>query len=562
MAAPHREVTSPRGLFSRPLLALCAFGILVGSLGVTNHELWTADEPRVAAIGRAMWESGDWAVPRLGGEAFLEKPPLYWWSQAAVFELFGRADAGLSRVPSALFCFATLLMTYALGRCFFPPGISLLGGLALLTTLAFVRYSHWIIVDAALLFGTTGSLACFAHSMGRSGSARALLLAGFYACLAVGFLSKGVIALGLPAAGILVYLLWARRLRDFLGWHLVAGGLAIVALIGLWLWRVWLAEGSAGLDAFLLHNQLGRFLPGTVAYEGGHQRPFYYYLKKGPAVLLPWVPLMLLAGVSYWRNRDRLPDDARDGIRLLLSFSLTVLVVLSLAGTKREIYLLPITPTLALFAGWWMGSTLDAPRWERLLERGWRGVVVAAVLLAPGLVVWLDPTRWPYALAAFALLCAVALAMRRLASPDRAEGWLRVLALVSLGWATLLVTAFPAFDAYKTHVPYTDDLEQSVPAGETVTLFRPKETHIGIVTFYTDYPIEIVGSLAELRERVERETPVWLFVRNAKDLKAVQSSGIPYRVVFERRLPPKRTRWLLSLDAAQAEDGATSGSRP
>ena len=29
-----------------------------------------------------MADSGDWIVPRLNGEPFLEKPPLYWWTLA------------------------------------------------------------------------------------------------------------------------------------------------------------------------------------------------------------------------------------------------------------------------------------------------------------------------------------------------------------------------------------------------------------------------------------------------------------------------------------------------
>ena len=47
------------------------------------------DEGRYADIGRWMFTSGDWLVPRLNGIPFLHKPPLLYWLQAEVFALVG-----------------------------------------------------------------------------------------------------------------------------------------------------------------------------------------------------------------------------------------------------------------------------------------------------------------------------------------------------------------------------------------------------------------------------------------------------------------------------------------
>src|SRR5262245_64857615 len=72
---------------SHPFITLCLVGAFVSFVGISN-ELWTPDEPRDAAIGRAMWESGDWIIPRLNGAPFLEKPPFYWWVQLMLFGSF------------------------------------------------------------------------------------------------------------------------------------------------------------------------------------------------------------------------------------------------------------------------------------------------------------------------------------------------------------------------------------------------------------------------------------------------------------------------------------------
>jgi len=39
-----------------------------------------------------MQETGDWIAPRLYGKPWFEKPPLYYWSAALSFKLFGVSE--------------------------------------------------------------------------------------------------------------------------------------------------------------------------------------------------------------------------------------------------------------------------------------------------------------------------------------------------------------------------------------------------------------------------------------------------------------------------------------
>src|SRR5208283_5768632 len=73
------------------------------SLGLSNHGVWTADEPRVAEIGREMALSKNFAVPTLDQRPFLEEPPLYYAAIAAVFDAFGGPSDKTVRIPSAVF---------------------------------------------------------------------------------------------------------------------------------------------------------------------------------------------------------------------------------------------------------------------------------------------------------------------------------------------------------------------------------------------------------------------------------------------------------------------------
>ncbi|HEV7516888.1 MAG TPA: glycosyltransferase family 39 protein, partial [Thermoanaerobaculia bacterium] len=120
----------------RALLAGLILAVLLCFAGL-GRSLWSPDEPTGAAVGRAMLATGDLVVPRLNGQPFLEKPPLYWWVQVLSLRTFG-VTAAAARLPSALFGAATLVVAMALGRRF-GPRPALLAPLILASTALFVE---------------------------------------------------------------------------------------------------------------------------------------------------------------------------------------------------------------------------------------------------------------------------------------------------------------------------------------------------------------------------------------------------------------------------------------
>ncbi|MDH5307912.1 MAG: glycosyltransferase family 39 protein [Myxococcales bacterium] len=564
----------------RPLLTLAVLAALLCSAGI-SHELWTPDEPRVAEIGRAMWASGDWAMPRLGGEPFLEKPPLYWWVQSGVFALAGRTDAALARVPSALCAFLTALLTYALGRRYFDRVAALLGALVLLTMSEFAITSHWIVVDNALVTAVTAAFACFAHARGRRGGPRALCLAGMYVALAAAFLSKGVIGLAIPALGMAAHLLWTRSLREFAGWHLVAGGLFVLGVAGAWLFALWLDGGDDALRTFLVYNQLGRFLPGAFEYEGGHTRPIWYYAVNAPAHWMPWTPFLALALVSARRCWNGFDARAREGIQLCLSASVPAVLALSLAGTKRGMYLDPICPPLALLVGAWMVWPAQRSRWENRIEHGWwlalvslcaasfATIVVALVLvsLSPVSIPPIVVTRgfWPWSALGVSLLAAFAWLWRRAPPSTRVDRHVASTVLVVLTALQLFLTIPSFVDRYKSFVPFVEALREYVPADRPVYAYRPDETLLGVVGFYTHRivtPIEM-KALEELAESSETQ---WVVVRDRRqkggNYAAIQRAEIPHRLVSEQVVGNRRTLRILALGAMNTASERAPGGNP
>ncbi|MFL6235322.1 MAG: ArnT family glycosyltransferase [Thermoanaerobaculia bacterium] len=351
--------------------------------GIGFHALWSPDEPTGAAIGRTMLESGDLIVPRLNGEPFLEKPPLYWWTQVAVFRLFGVSDT-TARVPSALFGVLGLLTAWALGRLWGTGRQGVLAVCVLGTTLLFLCNVGRVIVDSALLFFVAlahlgFALAAEPRSSWEPRGARWLIAVA----LALAFLVKGVVAVGLGAGPPVIFLLLTRRrsawrdLRPLVLPCLLSFGLLVVP------WAVALqhADGWAALREGLLSNTAGRVASTAQTRRYGHAQPFYYYLEVGPPLLLPWIlalPAMLRTGA--FRGGER-RGEAR---RLLLASAGLGVLLLSAAATKREIYLLPLLPAWSAAVAWWLARVAEqgpGDVWDRRTLKALAGFAVLLPLL-------------------------------------------------------------------------------------------------------------------------------------------------------------------------------------
>ncbi len=389
-AMPGREGTvteTPTGSGPRPVLLVgFVLAILLCFAGL-GRSLWSPDEPTGAAVGRAMLATGDLVVPRLNGQPFLEKPPLYWWVQVLSLRACG-ITAAAARLPSALFGAATLLVAWALGRrC--GPRPALLAPLVLATTVLFVEETGRVVVDPALAFFVALvhlGFAQLAEPRSLAERRRSILLIAL--ALPLAFLSKGVVALGLGAGPPVLYLLATRRfraLRDL--WPVAALGLPLFALlVGPWALALYHHGGWPAIQECLLNNTAGRFLDNTSGRVYGHRQAPWYYLTIAPAFLLPWtiaVPALLKAGVL--RRTEEPGSDTR---RLLFSTVGIGIVLLSLAASKRELYLLPLLPAFAACVAWWLDG---ATRSQSGKTRSWdRPTLLALLGLGAGLplLVW------------------------------------------------------------------------------------------------------------------------------------------------------------------------------
>ena len=95
-----------------------------------------------------MLERHDWITPVLGGQPWLEKPPLYYWQAMLAYSIFGVSDWA-ARLPSALDATLLVLAVYFFLRRF-RPGFELDGALIAASSAGIVVYARVASMDMAL----------------------------------------------------------------------------------------------------------------------------------------------------------------------------------------------------------------------------------------------------------------------------------------------------------------------------------------------------------------------------------------------------------------------------
>jgi 4-amino-4-deoxy-L-arabinose transferase-like glycosyltransferase len=320
------------------LAGFCAFLFLYG-LG--QFGLIGADEPRYAQVAREMLERHDWITPVLGGQPWLEKPPLYYWQAMLAYEVFGVSDWA-ARLPSALDATLLVLALYFFLRRF-RPRFEVDGALIVASSAGIIGYARAASMDMALTTAfTLGMLGWWAWREGGN----KMFLALFYGFMALGMLAKGPVAPFLAALVIISYAAVARELRIALKTLWLPGIVLFCAIALPWYFAVQ-ARNPQFLHAFILEHNLGRF--SRNLYH--HTEPFWYYLPVTALAFFPWTILVvaaLLQPLQAWWLRRKTKSAGHDLEYQFVVFACCWLILpvlfFSISQSKLPGYILPALP--------------------------------------------------------------------------------------------------------------------------------------------------------------------------------------------------------------------------
>ncbi|MBI5626830.1 MAG: glycosyltransferase family 39 protein [Nitrosomonadales bacterium] len=334
--------------------------------GLVGHDPWKPDEAYSFGLIYSILQSGDWLVPAIAGEPFMDKPPLFYWTGA----LFARLFSPLlplhdgARLASGFFTTLTLLFIGLAGRKLYGENRGWAAAIILIGCIGMLVRSHEMITDLALLTGCAMMLLGFALSQEHYTRAGLLIGTG----VGIGFMSKGFISpvLFTLTAALLPALFEKWRLKNYLFSMAVA---ALVALPWLIIWPLLLYLRSPQMFSdWAWSNNIGNWL--DYAKHGPSLESFYY-LKN-----LPWLawPALPLAAWVVWQSRNRLSQ--RDDLQLPLVSLAVMLVTLSFVPSIREVFALPMLLPITLLAA----ASLSTLKRGAANALDWFGMMTFALL--------------------------------------------------------------------------------------------------------------------------------------------------------------------------------------
>jgi 4-amino-4-deoxy-L-arabinose transferase-like glycosyltransferase len=382
-----------------PYLCIFVFGAILFTHSLGKVPLFDWDEINFAESAREMISTGDYMRVQINYEPFWEKPPLFFWLQAASMHLFGVGEFA-ARFPNAICGIITLLVLFSIGNTLHNRRMATWWVLIYAASFLPHIYFKSGIIDPWFNLFILISIYFLSRLMeirqSEEKGVKFLCLSAFFAGL--GIITKGPVALLIILLTYLIYHLVHRKTLkvkafDYVIWGGVTG-LVTLLWFGLEIWQ----HGWWFVEEFITYQI--RLAKTEDAGHGGFLLYHFVILLLGcyPASWLMWGKVNTADSSSKQRS-----------FRLMMQASLAViLVVFTIVQTKIVHYSSFAYFPIGYLAAYQVEAVLDQrtyfKKWQLvgLLITGaiW-GIAFTTLPIAGNHPEWLRPLlqKDPFALA-------------------------------------------------------------------------------------------------------------------------------------------------------------------
>ena len=300
---------------STALTLLLAVAIVPYFLDLGGSSIWDANEAFYVETPREMMEQRDYVTPTFNYEPRLNKPVLSYWIVAGFYRVFG-VSVAVQRAPIALGALILILTAACLARAASTNGghrdrqssatgirtateAALWAGLGLAVTPRLLMFARRIFIDVyiSMFFGLTLLFFVLAE---RVPGRRRTWLALMYVAAGLGTLTKGPVAIVLPALAFGLYLLWHGELRRLKSMMLPAGALIVLLIVAPWYVALYLRHGWGPVTEFVFGENVARYTTGVGVDS---ERGPLFYLPVLISDSFPWSMMLGAAVIDWWRAR-------------------------------------------------------------------------------------------------------------------------------------------------------------------------------------------------------------------------------------------------------------------
>jgi len=319
------------------LLASVSASWTISEKTLGNHECF------VSITAREMLASGDWVWPTCNGQPRLVKTPLSYWLVAGLAKLTGRVDELTARLPSVIFAvLSAAAILYFVNRCV-SFRAALICAAVWATSLGYIRHAHNARPEMAMTFFIIlAFLSFYCAVTAQSRKRQVAYMLVFWLSFALANLAKGPAPLPLVLLPLFFYIAIFRKWRILPRLLPIIGPLIFLAIVLPWPLAI----------AHKLNWDLGLWKTEFVDRFLGNYRPggksFYYYLPRMFQFIVPWVVFLPMALVAPFY---RVWNKKRPMMQFLWLWFVVNLAFLTISGGKRQHYMLPLMPAMAILIG-------------------------------------------------------------------------------------------------------------------------------------------------------------------------------------------------------------------
>lgn len=512
------------------LAALLAAAVIPYYLNLGVSSIWDANEAFYAQTPREMMEARDYVTPSFNFQLRMNKPVLSYWNVAASYHLFGISEWS-ERLPIAIGGGVIVATAFFLGRLLGGTGAGLFAALVLATSPRLMLLARRIIIDIHITMWTGLVLLFFALADTRP-HRRRLYLCLMYGAAGFGVLTKGPVAVFLPAVVFLIYLAWQKRLADIKHMMLPTGALISLAIVVPWYYLLYLEHGWEYIGAFIVGENLGRYAEAV----GEQSRGAFFYLPVMLADLFPWSLLIPLS--LWWATHDARGDRTA---RLLVTWIGTIVVFFSFSGTKEDLYILPILPAEAALIGGMLANAADGSGRDRPV-RWFAGINAVLLATAGAALLWTFAIDRRYSLDGGSVIGAIAVAggLAALVCLLRRNVFASVVAtagsLTLIAWC-IVVCTLPDFERYKPVKPFSEIIRSRASVGAIVGSYK---FSLPSMVFYLHRPVMEVVLPDHLRAVFYSSSDIYFIMSEAeynsiKDRLPVETYVLARQQMFDLR---------------------------
>lgn len=453
-------------------LALLRFWLFAVALALFinlgAYPLYDADEGRNGEVGREMAATNDYAMPRIDGMPYLDKPIVYFAAEALAMEVLGPTELA-ARLPAYLFTLFTAALVFWFARRVWAESEALIAAIAFLSMPLTMAFARTVIFDSALTFFMVASTIAFYLAI-ETREKKWTAIA--WASMALGVLTKGPVAIAVP---LLIAIPFAIRRKAARALISIAGVVLFAVIIAPWVWAV-----SRVVPDFLHYVLVTETAQRMATKALKRTGPPWYFIPYVLGGALPWC----IPALMSWRRERRDEVMIYAALWVLIPF-----IFFSISQSKRPQYILPVMPAIALLAARFWTTEERRVRIAAQIAAILFLVFGAALLAFPLIHVKMDEVT-----AAGARAAAVPMGIATLAG---ALAFLRRkdLALIALTIPiiTIPLTANPIMRAIGERRSAKSFVQQLPPAPKVVAI----ESFTGSLAFYLGKPIDVVTGDAE-----------------------------------------------------------------